>query len=250
MGFFGRLLERIPEDGIPVRRVVMGPFWTLVEAGSGIGLAATRLADAPTHGQHGQLMPGAGHLTALTARELAENVLEPPSPARSIGLAALNAILPPPHGKVSERNASEWLRNVGRNRRIGIVGWFPFIPELREAGFDLDVFEKDPVSGFAMTTDRARRIEACGVLCVTAATLANGTLDAILDAASPDARKILVGPSSPLCREVLEMGWDAVCGTRVEQADPVIRIIQEGGCFRQIRHAAPPGAVRLLTLER
>ena len=250
MGFLERLLERIPEEGVPVRRVVMGPFWTLVEAESGIGLAAPQLADAPTHGQHGQQMPGAGHLTALTARELAENVLEPPSPARSIGLAALNALLPPPAGDVSDRNASEWLRGCGKDHRIGIVGWFPFIPELREEGFDLDVFEKASATGFAITRGRARRLKSCDILCVTAATLANGTLDGILDAARPDARKILVGPSAPLCRDVLDMGWDAVCGARVEQAEPVIRIIQEGGCFRQIRHSTPPSAVRLLTLQR
>ena len=250
MGFFERLLERIPEDGVPVRRVVMGPFWTLVEAESGIGLAATQLADTPTHGQHGQQMPGAGHLTSLTARELAENVLEPPSPARSIGLAALNALLPPPGGECTDRNASELLQACGRDEHIGIVGWFPFIPALRAEGFNLDIFEKDPASGFAVTPSRAARLAACDLLCITAATLVNGTLDAILDSIRPDARKILVGPSAPLSCALLAMGWDAVCGARVEQADPVIRIIQEGGCFRQIRHSTPPGAVRLLTLQR
>jgi hypothetical protein len=250
MTFLETLLSQVPENGVPVRRVVMGPFWTLVETDIGIGLAATRLADAPTHGQHGQQMPGAGHLTALSARELAENVMEPPSPARSIGLAALNAILPSPGGDCTDQNASELLRAFGKGKRIGIVGWFPFIPALQADGFDLDVFEKDPATGFAVTPARASRLGACDLLCITAATLVNGTLDAILEAVRPDAGKILVGPSAPLCRDLLDLGWDAVCGARVEQADPVLRIIQEGGCFRQIRHAAPPGAVRLLTLHR
>ena len=249
MAFLEKLLEWIPENGVPVRRVVMGPFWTLVETGSGIGLAATQLASGPTHGQHGQQMPGAGHLTALSARELAENVLEPPSPARSVGLAALNALLPPPAG-ATDQNASTWIQARGKGKRIGIVGWFPFIPALREGGFDLDVFEKDPATRYAVTPERAHRLQSCDLLCITAATLANGTLDAILEAVRPDARKILVGPSAPLCNDLPEMGWDAVCGARVEEADPVIRIIQEGGCFRQIRHATPLGTVRLVTLER
>ena len=250
MTFLETLLSQIPETGIPVRRIVMGPFWTLVETPVGTGLASTQFADAPTHGRHSQNMPGAGHLTSLTARTLAENVLEPPSPARSIGLASLNALLPPPEGKCSDQNASEWIQFRGKGKRIGIVGWFPFIPALQSSGFELDIFEKDPSTGFAVTPSRALRLQSCDLLCITAATLANGTLDAILDAVRPDARKILVGPSAPLCRNLLDMGWDAVCGARIEQADPVIRIIQEGGCFRQIRHDSPPSAVRLLTLQR
>lgn len=252
MAFLEFLLATIPEDGVAVRRVVMGPFWTLVETDAGTGLAATQLGDGPTHGRHAQHMPGAGHLTSLSARTLAENVLEPPSPARSVGLAALNALLPPPaeDDVTVDANASEWLRANARGRRIGIVGWFPFVDDLREEGHDIEVFEKDPATGYAVTDERASRLQSRDLLCITAATLANGTLDAILEAVRPDARKILVGPSAPLCREVLDMGWDAVCGARVEQAEPVIRVIREGGCFRQIRHSTPPGTVRLLTLQR
>lgn len=253
MTFLETLLATIPEDGIAVRRVLIGPFWTLVETDAGTGLAATQIGDGPTHGRHSQHMPGAGHLTSLSARTLAENVLEAPSPARSVGLAALNALLlPPPDegGLTEDANASEWIRANARGRRIGIVGWFPFVDGLRAEGHDIEVFEKDPATGYAVTDERARRLQSCDLLCITAATLANGTLDAVLEAVRPDARKILVGPSAPLCREVLDMGWDAVCGARVEQAAPVIRIIREGGCFRQIRHSTPPGTVRLLTLQR
>lgn len=251
MTFLETLLSRIPEDGVPVRRVVMGPFWTLVETAAGIGLAATQLGDGPTHGRHSQHMPGAGHLTALTARTLAENVLESPSPARSVGLAALNALLPPPleDDVLGDANASEWLRANARGRRIGIVGWFPFIDTLCAEGHDIEVFEKDPATGYAVTDARARRLASCDLLCITAATLLNDTLDSIL-AAAPDAAKILVGPSSPLCTATLDLGFEAVCGARVMESAPLIPYIQQGACFHQLRHSAPPFALRLLTLSR
>lgn len=252
MRFLENLLSRIPETGVPVHRVVMGPFWMLVETAAGTGLAATQLGDGPTHGRHSQQMPGAGHLTALTARTLAENALEGPSPARSVGLAALNALLPPAGDGCarSDANASEWLRANARGRRIGVVGWFPFVEALQAEGLDIEVFEKDPVTGHAMTPARAQRLGKCGLLCITAATLLNDTLDGILDAAAPGAEKILVGPSSPLCEATLELGFAAVCGARVEKADAIVPVIQEGGCFRQIRKAAPEGALRLVTLEQ
>lgn len=252
MTFLESLLAQIPEDGIPVRRVVMGPFWTLVETATGTGLAATQLGDGPTHGHHSQHMPGAGHLTALSARTLAENVLEPPSPARSVGLAALNALLPPlAEGCVlGEANASEWLRANAGGGRIGIVGWFPFIDSLRAEGHDIEVFEKDPATGYAMPPDRARRLASCDLLCITAATLLNDTLDGILAVASPSARKILVGPSSPLAMATLSLGFDAVCGALVADPAALVPLIQEGACFHQLRHQTPPGALRLLTLSR
>lgn len=251
MTFLETLLSRIPEDGIPVRRVVMGPFWTLVETPVGTGLASTQFADAPTHGRHSQNMPGAGHLTSLTARTLAENVLEPPSPARSVGLAALNAILPrPTRGPaLTPSNASDWLRSHAQGPRIGIVGWFPFIDSLRADGYRLDIFEKSPTTGFALTPARARRLAACDILCITAATLLNDTLDPIL-AAAPSSRKILVGPSAPLTPGALTLGFDAVCGCQVRRPAPLIPLIQQGACFRQLRRESPPSALRLLTLSR
>lgn len=251
MTFLESLLAQIPETGIPVRRVIMGPFWTLVETAAGTGLAGTQFADGPTHGRHAQQMPGAGHLTSLTARTLAENVLEPPSPARSVGLAALNALLPrPPRGPaLTTANASDWLRGHARGLRIGIVGWFPFIDALAADGYALDLFEKDPSTGYAVTPSRARRLAACDILCITAATLLNGTLDSIL-AAAPSSRKILVGPSAPLTPAALGLGFDAICGCQIRRPAPLVPLIQQGACFRQIRRSAPPAALRLLTLSR
>lgn len=251
MTFLDSLLSQIPETGIPVRRVVMGPFWTLVETPVGTGLASTQFADAPTHGRHSQNMPGAGHLTSLTARTLAENVLEPPSPARSVGLAALNALLPRPSRgpALAPSNASDWLRSHAQGLRIGIVGWFPFIDSLRTDGYRLDIFEKSSSTGFTLTPSRARRLAACDILCITAATLLNDTLDPILSA-SPSSRKILVGPSSPLTPSALSLGFDAICGCQVRRPAPLLPLIQQGACFRQLRHDTPPGTLRLLTLAR
>lgn len=251
MTFLETLLSQVPETGIPVRHVVMGPFWTLVETPVGSGLASTQFADAPTHGRHSQNMPGAGHLTSLSARTLAENVLEPPSPARSVGLAALNALLPRPSRgpALTSANASDWLRANAKGLRIGIVGWFPFIDALRADGYRLDIFEKSAATGFALTPSRARRLAACNILCITAATLLNDTLDPIL-AASPDSRKLLVGPSAPLTPLALSLGFEAICGCQVRRAAPLIPLIQQGACFRQLRHETPPASLRLLTLSR
>ncbi len=246
MGFLEQLLARLPGESAPVQGVWIGPYWTAVQAGRTTGLATTLLEAGPTHGEHAQHLAGAGRLTALAGRELAECVLSDFPLERSVGLAALNALLPEPEGRITARNAGELAAEKGAGRTVGVVGWLPFIPQLRQAAARLEVFEKDPETGLALTAARAARLAACDILCITASALLNRTLDGILQAARPDAWKMLVGPSAPLCRETLALGFSAVCGTRVTDPGPVVRVIQEGGCFQQIRRT---GAVRLLNLE-
>lgn len=246
MGFLDQLLERLPTGDVPVRGVWIGPFWTAVQTDRGMGLATTLLDAGPTHGEHAQRMAGAGKLTALSAHELAECVCSEHPLERSLGLAALNALLPEPEGRITERNAGELAAARGAGQIVGVVGWFPFIPALRQAAARVEVFEKDPDAGYELTPERAERLAGCDGLCVTASALSNRTLDGILEAVRPGAWKMLVGPSAPLCREALALGFDAVCGARVMDPGPVVRVIQEGGCFQQIRQT---GAVRLLNLE-
>jgi uncharacterized protein len=203
MGFLEHLLARLPGDTAPVRGVWIGPYWTAVRTDRGTGLAATVLGDGATHGEHAQHLAGAGRLTALSAHELAECVLSDFPLERSVGLAALNALLPEPAGPVTARNAGEVAAERGAGKTIGVVGWFPFIPQLRQAAAVVEVFEKDPVTGLAMTGERAARLARCDGLCITASALVNGTLDGLLAAARPDAWKMLVGPSAPLCAATL-----------------------------------------------
>lgn len=245
MNFLAQLLDRLPA-GAAVRGLWIGPYWTAVQTDLGTGLATTLLETGPTHGEHAQHMVAAGKLVGRDARELAAGVHAGDSLARSVGLAALNALLPEPAGRISERNAGDWAAARAAGKTIGVVGWFPFIPRLKQVAARVEVFEKDEETGFALSPDRAARLACCEGLCITAATLLNGTLDGILQAAPPAAWKMLVGPSAPLCRETLELGFHAVCGARVLDPAPVVRVLQEGGCFQQIRQT---GAVRLLTLE-
>ena len=246
MDFLTQLVARLPMAPVAVRGVWIGPYWTVVETARGTGLATTTLEEGPTHGPHAQRLATAGTLVGRDARELAAGVGSSFALERSLGLAALNALLPPPTGTVSERNAGELACAWGAGQVVGVVGWFPFIPQLKKCAAAVEIFEKDPQTGYALTSERAERLAHCDGLCVTASALVNQTLGGILDAVQPGAWKMLVGPSAPLCAEALALGFAAICGARVHDAAAVVRVIQEGGCFQQIRQT---GGVRLLTLE-
>ena len=246
MDFLEQLVARLPRRPMPVRGVWIGPYWTAVQTDASTGLATTLLNTGPTHGEHAQHLSAAGELTGRDAYELAAGVRSDFPLERSVGLAALNAVVPAPAGRLSERNAGDLAAEMGAGQTIGVVGWFPFIPRLQEIAAQVEIFEKDTDTGYAMTPDRIARLVRCDGLCITASALLNRTLAEVLRVARPAAWKILVGPSAPLCQEALDMGFAAICGARVENPEAVVRVIQEGGCFQQIRRT---GAVRLLTLE-
>lgn len=246
MDFLEQLLARLPEAPAPIRGFWIGPYWTAVQTEFGTGLATTLLEAGPTHGEHAQRMAGAGEWIGRDARELAAGARADFPLARSAGLAALNALLPEPSGRVTERNAGDLAAEKGAGKTVGVVGWFPFIPQLKKIAARVETFEKDPETGFALTAERTSRLARCDGVCITASALLNRTLDGILQALRPDTWRILVGPSAPLCREALGLGFDAVCGARVVDAAAVVRVIQEGGCFQQIRRT---GGVRLINLE-
>jgi len=246
MNFLEQLWTRLPRTGLPVRGVWIGPYWTAVQTERGTGLSTTLLGDSPTHGEHAQRLAGAGNLSRLNAHELAECVLSDAPLERSVGLAALNALLPEPDGRLTERNAGDLAAEKGAGKTIGVVGWFPFISQLKTVAARVEVFEKDPDTGYALTEERLARLARCDGICITASALLNGTLDGLLQAAPEAAWKILVGPSAPLCQETLALGFDAVCGARVTDVPAVVSVLQEGGCFQQIRKT---GGIRLLNLE-
>ena len=122
MNFLSQLLDALPGGDVPVRGVWIGPYWTAVQTERGAGLAATLLDSGPTHGEHAQRLPGAGALAARSAMELARGTASDFPLARSVGLAALNALLPEPTGRISERNAGELAAENGEPLALGEAG--------------------------------------------------------------------------------------------------------------------------------
>ncbi|MBP7831262.1 MAG: hypothetical protein KA248_15240 [Kiritimatiellae bacterium] len=65
---------------------------------------------------------------------------------------------------------------------------------------------------------------------------------------APFARSyvVLTGPTSPLSTVLFDFGISAICGTRVANAEEVIRFISQAATFKQLHGHG----VRLLTMTR
>jgi len=132
MGLLRDLLTDLPDGDVVEVRI--GLHWTAVvievEGKQRCGLSST-LESPHEHGGEPQV-PQAGLLKTLAGRELAALALDNQPTLASVGVASLNALLPLPE-TFSEINAEHVLANYGADKRVAIVGHFPFIPRLRSA---------------------------------------------------------------------------------------------------------------------
>lgn len=230
--------------GATLLELRVGPFWTVVHTTSGCGMSSSMVRDADPH--VGPPIRGAGELTRRSPLELLELLRSASPPEAAIGLATLNALLQPPPGLAEGENAETILRERGEGRRVAMIGRFPFVDRLRSCCREVVVFERGGrgrVDDLG-ESDLDRLLPEADVVAITATTLLNGTLSAVLRATGPDAFKVMLGPSTPLHPVLLEVGFDVLCGSLVLDPTAVLCAASEGAVTRQIP------AVRRVSLWR
>ena len=241
-----KLLSALPAG--EVVEVVVGKHWTAVvvehDLGIQCGLAST--IDESSHMHHLPGVPAAGHLHEISALDLASYALADSGTMRSVGIAAINALLPREVDRFYEANAVETLSLLGEGRNVVLVGHFPFVPRLKDRLSDLLVLELDPRPGDRHISEASALIPGADVVAITAMTLINRTLDDIFMYLSADSKVIMIGPSTPLSPILFEFGIDIISGSIVESIGPVLRTVQQGGNFRQVHKAG----VKLVNLAK
>ncbi len=216
----------------PVRDIRQGVFHTGVLTRY-CGLAATLPRDALR--QEPPMVKEPGYLTDKTARDLvslsySESILE-----AAIGMAAINSLIELDERRCIELNASELILEKGRDKRVAIVGHFPFIPRLREFCREVWVIEKNPREGDVTDAEAGEYIPGADVVAITGTSITNHTLGKLLDLCSPGSYKVMLGDSVPLSPVLFDYGIDAVSGTRVADHEIALKCVSQGANFRQIK---------------
>lgn len=245
MKMLAELLDTLP-DG-PVLEVRIGLHWTAVIVETGgvqrCGLASTWGSGG--HHRDGPDVPQAGQLTNYSGLELAGLALLDQPTLASVGVAALNALLPRHPELWVETNAEEELAARGAGKRVVLVGHFPFVARLRERVGELVVLEQDPGPGDLPAVAASDYIPLAQVVAITGMTLVNHTLEGLLALCPPDAYVLVLGPSTPLSPALFNHGIDLLSGAVVTAVEPVLRILSQGGNFRQMHRAG----VRLVSMR-
>jgi hypothetical protein len=246
MQLLTEILNTLP-DG-EVREVRIGLHWTVVvvEAGGVLrcGLSATLFT--PHGHDQGPDIPLAGRLEGCSGLELAGLALSQHPTQASVGMAAINALLPRQAHLWSEDNAEEVIARHGKGKRVVLVGRFPFVPRLRQRVGDLVVLEQDPGPDDLPAEMAPQALPAAEVAAITGMTLINHTLEGLLALCPPEAFVIVLGPSTPLSPLLFDYGVNIISGSVVTAIEPVLRIVSQGGNFRQVHRAG----IRLVNMSK
>jgi uncharacterized protein (DUF4213/DUF364 family) len=225
----------------PAREVRIGRFWTAVWS-LGCGLASTTGPGEHAHGA--RFVQGAGSLAGRSALELARLAHSESSLEAGIGLAAINSLLEVDESRCVELNAGDLLIERGRNKKVALIGHFPFVPDLRKAAAHLWVLELRPQQGDSGAEEAAAIVPRADVVAITGSAFINHSMEGLLGLCRADAFTVVVGPTTPLSPVLFDHGADVISGTRVTDPERVLRFAGEGATFRQIQ------GIRLLSMAR
>ncbi len=230
MSILDELLASVRVDQ-PVRQVQIGPFFTAVVA-ERCGLASTPQLGEFSFGR--PPVSEAGRLAEQSALQLARLSQRESPLERSVGVAALNALLEVEESRCVDLNARDLLLERGRGKRVTLVGHFPFAAALRQAVGRLSVLELHPQPGDLPASEAERVIPESQVVAITGATLVNGTLDRLLSFCPSESFVMILGPSTPLSTVLFDHGVDVLSGTVVADVSLALRYLAEGATFHQV----------------
>jgi len=221
-------VANLPEQ--PVTRITYGAHIVAVESRK-MGLATWAAGKHPVSAQDLPVPKSAG-----SAQELAQLLYDDNPLKSSLGIAALNSLLPDPApADIADINAGDLIMDIGRGKNVVVVGHFPFVEKMQGCFKDFKIFEKEPQSGDLDAELMPEYLPQADIIAITATTITNQSLAAILSNSSPAAVKLIIGPSTPLTPIMFELGFKYVAGTVVKDGDLVRQGIESGLAFKQIK---------------
>lgn len=189
----------------------------------------------------------AGHLLEMNTKDLVFLAESESNTEVSIGLAAINALVPIDASAGVELNAEVYLQQQAAGKNVAMVGHFPFVDRLKPQLKNLWVLELNPAPGDLPAEKAAEYIPRADVVAITATTLINHTLEGLLALCKPGTKVMLLGPSTPLSPVLFDHGVHLLCGTIVTDPQAAMLGISQGASSHQLHHA---GATRQITLEK
>lgn len=225
----------------PVKDIRQGFFHTAVLTRF-CGLAATLPRDALR--QEPPMVKEPGFLLNKTALELVQLSRSPTILEAAIGMATINSLLEVDESTCIELNAAELIIEKGKDKRVSVIGHFPFIPRIKKTAKELWVIDKNPSEGDFGEAEAERLIPKADVVAITGSAFTTHTMHLLLRLCSAKAYVIVLGDTAPLSTILFDYGIDAISGTRANDAKLALQCVTQGANFRQIK------GVKRLTLMK
>ena len=223
-----------------VKDIHQGPFQTAVLTRN-CGLAST-----PHDAGHHVKAPvkEACNLLEKNTLDLARLANSLSAHEASIGMATINSLIDVDEEQCVQLNAGDLLMERGKDKKVAVIGHFPFIPKLQESARELWVIEMRPRPGDFEAGEAERLLPQADVIGITGTAFTNHTIEHLFDLCNPKAYVVILGGTAPLSPILFDYGVNAVSGTIVIDPERVLRCVSHGATFRQIK------GIRLLTMRK
>jgi len=224
-----------------VRDIRVGPFQTAVLTRN-CGLAAT----PHDHAGHQEQAPvkEAGNLLEMGVAELVQLAYSASLLEAAIGMATINSLLEVDEGHCLALNAADLIAEKGKDKRVALIGHFPFVPRLRQTAKEVWVVERYARDGDVGEEQAEHLVPQADVVGVTGTAFTNHTIEHLLALCRSDAYVVVLGATAPLSPVLFDYGVDAISGTKAIEPEAVLRYVSQGSTFRQLQ------GTRRLTMEK
>ena len=242
----GLLCRYIPNiNDIRVDKACLGLGYTGVKLDRGqVGMCHSLLSEITP--SCCQIIQDAGNIAGKPALELLNLTDSWDLRERIIGIAAVNALSQivfethPDRYVAEKRNLIEILE-VGPDDVVVLIGVIaPFIPFLRSKAKQLYILERGVRREKEILPDFACEeiVPRADVVVITGSSLANGTIDRLLELSENAKTVAIVGPTvSCIPDPLFDRGVDLTGGLRIINPDKAMQIIAEGGGTPHMRQA-------------
>jgi uncharacterized protein len=232
-----RLHEYMSErmTGIKVSEVRIGVGYAAVALDKDLtGLAAVIRENMEIHCG---VVAKAGKLSGMPASELlmylvnGRNAVE-----RALGLATANAVLSA--GAPQEESDTLALMDLSSGDHVAMIGFFrPLVQRIEKSGAKLTILEKNKaLPNLVSFKSRGDILKTCTVAIITATSILNNTLEIILNDLGNPRWVSIIGPSTPVCRDIFAgTAVTHLGGSVVLDRSKVLQIVSEGGGTPSLR---------------
>lgn len=239
------VMKKVPGiNGLTIKKACMGLGYTGVTLESGhAGLCHTLSHEMPPYCC--QVNKRAGKIGGSKAIDIANMATSWDVNESVLGFATLNALsqkfldeVKPPFDIRSSNFINE-LRVKPSDTVVMVGSLHPFIKPIREKAKELYIIERSPLlrdEGTFPDTAAEDLLPQADVVVATGSSLANGTIDRILELSNNAKEFALVGPSANVIPNPLfDRGVTAIGGVKILDGDRMIQIIAEGGGTPQLK---------------
>jgi hypothetical protein len=225
------MLSSIIRPDAVVEAIVVGAKFIAVKADGRMGLSSL-LGAGPRDLETDMEKTMMGR----TVKELADLIKSPSPFSISLGFAALNAGNTPDPETVEPSNfpADDLIARLGKDKITGLVGEFPFVESLKDRVGSFHLFELRDVPGAVPRDEWENVLAELDVFAVTGTGLLTRSMAWFLSRA-PQAKIVILGPTTPYSPALFSYGADYLCGSVVTDMEKVAPGIRAGLPFSQVK---------------